>query len=174
MKADIFISHIHDEEKVAKALQSFIESKFEKKLKVFLSSDHWQMSAGEVWLDRIREELTSAKVLVLMLSSRSVMRPWINFEAGAAWFAQTTIIPVCFGGLSKDHLPMPYADWHSLNLRDEAYWLLTAIAGHFPLFAPFPTWESTFGESAPPSARPKDEAFIRLWQVLDSRDTDGR
>jgi hypothetical protein len=28
---------------------------------VFLSADNWQMRAGEVWLERIRQELETAK-----------------------------------------------------------------------------------------------------------------
>src|SRR5580700_11302603 len=103
--ADIFISHIHEEEKLADELLKFLRSELDRSTEVFLSSDSWQVYAGEIWLDRIREELSAAKVVVLMLSPKSVERPWVNFEAGAGWLTSKVIIPVCHGGLGKSSLP---------------------------------------------------------------------
>lgn len=89
--ADVFISFIHEEEKVAAAVQTLLEKKLSGN-KIVLSSDRWQVHAGEIWLDRIRKELASARVVLLMLSAQSVLRPWVNFEAGAAWLAGKSII----------------------------------------------------------------------------------
>lgn len=131
---NVFISFIHEEASIATAVQKLIEMKLGQK--AFLSSDQWQIYAGEVWLDRIRAELTSAKVVVLLLSLTSVKRPWVNFEAGAAWLmADKAIIPVCYGGLTKDTLPKPYSGIQALNLRQEGYYLVKSVAhylGHFP------------------------------------------
>jgi len=46
-----------------------------------------------------------------------VARPWVNFEAGAAWLAGKKIIPVCYGNLSSDALPHPYSAIEAVNLR---------------------------------------------------------
>jgi hypothetical protein len=62
-----------------------------------------------------------------MLSQRSVARPWVNFEAGAAWLADKMLIPVCYGNLSKDALPHPYSGIQALNLPSEAYYLLKSV-----------------------------------------------
>lgn len=97
--ARVFISFIHEEKDVATAVQKLIEKKLQGE-KVFLSSDQWQVYAGEIWLDRIKDELNSAKVVVLLLSKMSVERPWVNFEAGAAWLSGKVIIPACYGGLA--------------------------------------------------------------------------
>src|SRR5947209_18586458 len=93
----VFISHIHEEKGVANALNEILDEQLGLSGYVFLTSGTGQVRAGEVWLDRIKEELNTAKVLIAMLSHISIQRPWINFEAGAAWLAGKPIIPVCFG-----------------------------------------------------------------------------
>jgi hypothetical protein len=128
--ADIFISHIHEEEKVADELLKFLRSELDRSTEVFLSSDSWQVYAGEIWLDRIREELTAAKVVVLMLSPKSVERPWVNFEAGAGWLTNKVIIPVCYGGLGKSSLPKPYSNIQALDLENESYYLVRSLHHH--------------------------------------------
>ncbi len=127
----VFISFIHEEERVATEVQALLREKLNNEFRVFLSADRWQMRAGQVWLDRIRAELTEARVIVSLLSPRSIARPWVNFEAGAAWLADKPIIPACFGGLEVANLPKPYADFQALDLiqhhyelvRDALHWL---------------------------------------------------
>jgi hypothetical protein len=127
--AKVFISFIHEEENVAHALQDFLIDKLGmKRQDIFLSSDIWQTRAGEDWLKRIRRELKSAKAVILMLSRVSVRRPWVNFEAGAAWLRkEELLIPVCFGDLSKGKLPKPFADLRAVNLRKDAYFLIKSV-----------------------------------------------
>ena len=127
--SDIFISHIHEEEVVANALLGFMREALGRTT-VFLSSDSWQVYAGEIWLERIREELASSKVVILMLSPESVKRPWVNFEAGAAWLTGKVIIPVCYGDLDKSSLPKPYSNIQALDLADEGYYLVRSIYHH--------------------------------------------
>lgn len=150
--ADVFLSFIHEEEKVAKAVQQFLKDKLDKQ-SVFMSADRWQVFAGEIWLDRIEQELDSAKVVILVLSKRSVVRPWVNFEAGAAWLAKKAVIPVCFGDLLKENLPKPYSGITALALPDEADYLLQSVAHHLHLVPPEPIGEG-------------DEAFVRLRSAL--------
>jgi hypothetical protein len=153
--AEIFISFIHEEQKVAEAVQSLLRKHLET-WGVFLSSDKWQVFAGEIWLDRIREELSSAKVVVLLLSRQSVERPWVNFEAGTAFFSGKRVIPVCYGGLTKSTLPKPYSGIQALDLRDEPYYLLSSVAHYMQ------------GKLAPVPFRPEnDEACRCLREALD-------
>jgi hypothetical protein len=133
--ANVFISFVHEDQRVADAVARYLSN--ELKQDVFVSTDQWQVFAGEIWLDRIRKELAGAKVVVLMLSRRSVVRPWVNFEAGAAWLQAKPIIPVCYGNLTKDSLPKPYSAMQALNLASEKYYLLTSVA-HFLGIAPPP------------------------------------
>jgi len=133
--AEVFISFIHEEERIAKAVHRFLKKKLEKN--VFLSSDKWQVFAGELWLDRIRQELSSAKVVILLISHKSVLRPWVNFEAGAAWLTNKAVIPVCFADMSKEELPKPYSGIQAVSLRTEAYYLLTSVAHHLQILSPY-------------------------------------
>jgi hypothetical protein len=87
----------------------------------------WRPYAGDLWLQKIKEALSSAEIVILMLSKRSVARPWVNFEAGAAWLADKTLIPVCYGNLSKNVLPHPYSGIQALNLPSEGYYLLKSV-----------------------------------------------
>jgi len=127
----IFISFIHEEETVAKALQRFLQNYLGKEQEVFLSSDEWKVYAGEIWLQRIREELESASIVILLLSRTSVSRPWVNFEAGAAWLTNKIIIPVCFGDLSKGNMPIPYSGIQALNLDEHGAYYLIASLFHY-------------------------------------------
>jgi len=130
--ADIFISFIHEEKKIAEAVKAFLREKLEIQSDVFLASDMWTIYAGEDWLKKIKEELASARIVLLMMSKEAVSRPWVNFEAGAAWLTDKVIIPVCFGGLRMESLPKPYSNFQGLSLEDDygPYYLVTSIHHH--------------------------------------------
>jgi hypothetical protein len=57
--ADIFISFIHEDEKVAEGVTSFLRQKLASSSKVFLASDKWAIYAGEDWLQRSISESSS-------------------------------------------------------------------------------------------------------------------
>jgi len=126
--AQVFISFIHDEQRVAQAVAHVITGVLKKS--VFYAANNFQMFAGDVWLERIRAELSEAKVVVLMLSGESVKRPWINFEAGAAWLAGKALIPACFGGLTKGTMPKPYSGIQGVDLPDDIGYLVSSIEHH--------------------------------------------
>lgn len=140
--ADIFISFIHEEEEVAKAVQRLLQSHLPDRRDVFLSSDRWAIYAGEQWLDRIISELRQARVVVSLFSPASVKRPWVNFEAGAAWVREdTALIPVCFGGMTKGKMPKPYSSLQAVQLEDfdDQYYLLTSTVHYLDrLISPVP------------------------------------
>jgi hypothetical protein len=142
--ADVFISFIHEEQAVAVAVQHLLEARLGGNT-VFLSADQWQVHAGEIWLERIRQELDQARIVILMLSADSVGRPWVNFEAGAAWLAGKVVIPVCYGGLSPNTLPKPYSGIQAVNLRDGGYYLVRSVAHHLGRIAPPPADYEHFG-----------------------------
>lgn len=125
----MFISFVHEDEAVAKAVQGVLqwELKFQD---VFMISDRSKVFAGTDWFDRIRHELTSAEVVVLMMSKRSVKRPWVNFEAGAGWLAGKPLVSVCYGNLSKGALPRPYSDFQALDLPVDEEDLIQSVAHH--------------------------------------------
>jgi len=127
--SDIFVSFADEERHVALALKDLLQTRMDG-VSIFLTADRWQMLAGERWLDRIETELRAAKVVVLVLTQKSVYRPWINFEAGAAWLKGALVIPACFGSLRVRELPKPYNDLLGVQLeeRDDVYFLQVAVA----------------------------------------------
>jgi TIR domain len=136
--AEIFISYVHEDQMVAEAAKVIIETDLKLDGQVFIISDQGQVMAGEEWLVRIKKELSAAKIVILMLSKRSVQRPWVNFEAGAAWILGRTIIPVCFGNQSKGDLPKPYSNFQALQLPDDEQYLINSLADHLGRDRPAP------------------------------------
>jgi hypothetical protein len=136
--AAIFMSFIHEEEASARHVNYFINRVLGYGIETFMSSDETAIYAGEDWMSRIFEELKTAKVLVSMLSPVSVDRPWINFEAGAAWMGNAKVIPVCFGGLTIAQLPKPYSSLQALEIEthEGAYYLASSIAHHLNVATP--------------------------------------
>jgi hypothetical protein len=89
-----------------------------------------QLQIGDEWLDKIRSSLTSAKIVIALFSPESVQRPWVNFEAGGAWFSQDKkLMPLCIGGLHPATLPKPYSNIQGTELDSDyaAYYLIQAI-----------------------------------------------
>ncbi|HEX8672409.1 MAG TPA: toll/interleukin-1 receptor domain-containing protein [Longimicrobium sp.] len=113
----IFVSHIHEERDLAIAIKNTIEDCFLGSVRVFVSSDTGDLRSGDDWFERIAGTLREAQMVVLILSDVSISRPWINFEAGAAWFTGThTVLPVCVGGMQISRLPPPFHRKQALQL----------------------------------------------------------
>ena len=163
--ARVFISFVHEDEKVAESVQRYITEQLKLTGDVFLSSDQWQVFAGEVWLDRIKGELTEAEVVILMLSKRSVDRPWVNFEAGAAWLRDKPIVPVCYGNMTKGSLPKPYSGIQALDLPSEKYYMVCSVAHHLGIMAPPPEGLKAVADlisNEPESVHAKIGRFLNL------------
>lgn len=103
----VFISHITEEKEIAVAFKELIESSFLGMLDVFVSSDEDSIHMGQKWLDRISNGLKTCAVEIVLCSPKSILRPWINFEAGAGWVRDIPVIPLCHSGIEPAKLPMP-------------------------------------------------------------------
>jgi hypothetical protein len=103
----VFISHITEEKEIAIAFKELIESSFLEMLDVFVSSDEDSIFMGQKWLDRISNSLKTCAIEIVLCSPKSILRPWINFEAGAGWVRDIPVIPLCHSGIEPSKLPMP-------------------------------------------------------------------
>jgi hypothetical protein len=131
LMALVFISFIHEDIEVARGVQRLLAEALSLGDEVFLSSDKTQVYAGEEWLSKIRTSLSAARVVVVLLSEKSVARPWINFEAGAAWLSsEKVVIPCCYGHLSKEKLPHPYSSLQAVDLPMDAEYLVMSVHHH--------------------------------------------
>jgi hypothetical protein len=113
----VFISHAHEEASLADVLQMQLSGMFLGGVRFFVSSDRRSLKGGDEWLRSIREALSSSSVVLTIISAASLERPWINFEAGAAWL-QKRVIPVCHSGLKPSQLPQPLQSLVAFDLHD--------------------------------------------------------
>ena len=118
MPKKVFISHISEEAATAARLKNALERDFLDLLDVFVSSDGESIEAGEMWLSSIEAALAESSMLLILCSKSSVARPWINFEAGAAWMRQIPLVPICHAGLRPSELPAPLSLRQGLVLDD--------------------------------------------------------
>lgn len=103
----VFVSHIHEEKDIALLIKKLVEDSFLGMIEVFVSSDAESNAMGSRWLDNISLALKNCSIEIILCSSNSVARPWINFEAGAGWVRQIPVIPICHSGLTPSKLPLP-------------------------------------------------------------------
>ena len=74
-----------------------------------------ELSGGEKWETRLRNELAEADVVVALLTPASVSSSWVLHEIGAAWGLRKPIIPVI---TTRDVLRgLPVALEHATALR---------------------------------------------------------
>jgi TIR domain len=132
----VFISHIHEDAHLASALKQAIEGAFLGQCTVFVSSDSESIPAGARWFSDIDAALSSASVLLVLCSRRSIQRPWVNFEAGAGFARKLPIIPICHSNLTKADLPLPLSTFQSVDLTSAAS--LPVLWGALAKYLEFP------------------------------------
>jgi hypothetical protein len=118
MKPLVFISHIHSDATVAAWLKEKTSDLLLDGIEFFVSSDRQSIAGGDRWLSKIEEALGRAAIVLVLCSRDSVLRPWINFEAGGAWMAGKRVIPVCYGELRPDALPEPLRTLQAYSIHD--------------------------------------------------------
>ena len=111
----IFISHIHEEAAIAKAVKQRLEWCFEGMVKVFLAED---VPHGEDWFAATRTELGAADLILALFSPASQHRPWVNIEAGFGIMSGKRVVPLCCLGLSPEDLPVIYGRQQTLEIDD--------------------------------------------------------
>jgi hypothetical protein len=118
-KLKVFVSHRTVEAKFADALRTHLSRDFIGILKFFISTDVTSVPAGSQWYAQVISELQSADMLLALCSNEAVGQPWINYEAGGACARGVDVIPLCYGGMTPDHLPVPLAMSEGVMLTDE-------------------------------------------------------
>lgn len=115
----VFISHISQEAELAKGLKEKLEIHFLGMLDIFVSSDRETIQAGSNWLQEVDRALKEADVQIILCSKDSVNRPWVNFEAGAAWIRGIPVIPACHSGMKPKDLPVPLGMLEGITCSDQ-------------------------------------------------------
>ena len=129
----ILISHVSDEALFALLLKDFIESTFLGQFEVFLSSNSGERGVGDKWLVELDGSLSSAELLLVLCSPKSIRQPWIHFEFGCAWTKSMAITCICHSGLDKVGLPPHLRTFDVLEVEDDNFMeeLLNDLAKRF-------------------------------------------
>lgn len=112
---NVFISHTHEDKPIADAVSAYLKKFFEDSVQVRYSSDSSPDSsgprAGEDWFGWIKQQITDSPIAIVMLTPRSISKPWVLWESGAVSgvsiaTASTTVIPMLFE-VPVDDIPEP-------------------------------------------------------------------
>jgi len=95
----VFISHHHEEKRLAKAWQTLISNMTQSAADPpWYSSDERAaggMDPGE-WRKQVYRELKRADVLLVLLTRVSNEQPWLFYESGLAVGQNKEVVPVCY------------------------------------------------------------------------------
>jgi hypothetical protein len=119
MPKSIFVSHISEEREIAALIKRAMTEAFGP-VAVFTSSDVGSVGAGENWLNAIKKALARSAAIIVLCSQESIVRPWVQFELGAAWMLKKRIIPICHSGLRTEHLSIPLSLFEAVELGTES------------------------------------------------------
>jgi hypothetical protein len=115
---NVLLSHTSEETRVASVLQHWIESSLDRD--VHASGEGEEVQLDEERLAEVDGVLSEAQIVLLLCSNASIGRPWINFEAGCAWFKGVPLLAVCHCGCSPAELPPPLGNLEAFDLTDAA------------------------------------------------------
>ncbi|MCL4709099.1 TIR domain-containing protein [bacterium] len=97
LQYDIFISYSHRDSQLANSIYSKLKG---AGLRCFLAEK--DISASELWEDKIREAIRSAQRILLLITPHSKDSHWVVAEAGAAWALGKQLIPALAYVEAKD------------------------------------------------------------------------
>lgn len=98
----VFVSHSNADVVLARKLRSLLSRR--ANAQVFTAED---LSAGENWPVKLRNELASADVVLALLTPNSVASSWVLHEIGAAWALAKPIIAVITRRDVLSRMPVP-------------------------------------------------------------------
>lgn len=103
----IFISHAVIDKQLAIEFKELIETISLGLTTTWMSSALDGLQPGEILWDEVHENLTTADMIVALLTPNSLVKPWILYESGfVAGNKKSHVIPVMFCSAKKD-LPLP-------------------------------------------------------------------
>ena len=114
----IFISHAHSDAALAGALATLIETLFKGKIPPVNYSTRQELEGGiapgDDWFRWIADQVGNSDVAIILLTTNSILKPWVLWEAGAVTGAAYTrsgpgekhVYPLTFG-ISGDSVPGP-------------------------------------------------------------------
>jgi hypothetical protein len=115
----IYIVHAATDAAIAAVLKSEMERLIGDR--VFVASKPGVIPTGADWLREIQTNLRDATVFVVLLTPRSIVRPWVWYESGVAWLSGRRTLPVVAGGLDAGNIPYPLGASQALQLENPSH-----------------------------------------------------
>lgn len=109
----VFISHSEGDLVFARKLRNLLAH--HGTAQVFSTDD---LTAGDKWEGKLRNELSAADAVLVLLTPTSVHSSWVLHEIGAAWALEKPIIPVITRRDVLDELPVALARTQVIELGD--------------------------------------------------------
>jgi TIR domain len=116
MPRKIFLSHAAADKPLAVCLASEIQQR-DSTVSVFVASRPGDIRADQEWPSAIQAELRHADAYLVLLTPNSTDRPWVWFEAGAAWMSEKQLLLVLACGMQREQVPTPLSLWQLLDLE---------------------------------------------------------
>jgi hypothetical protein len=128
----IFISYTASDEEIATKFGECLSEAFLGQFDFFVSAV--DIDAGSEWRKVVHEKLQECVLLIVIATSRSAHRAWINYEVGAASVQDKTVIAVVSPDYSHQQLPSTYDTRQAVNASNsnDLTKLLRALNNHLP------------------------------------------
>jgi hypothetical protein len=95
----IFLCYATEDSRLAKLLQKELENEYKMAFKIFRAQDYRSIKPGDEWWENIKEALQNYPLTLVLATPLSILKPWINFEAGASIGSRSSLVPICAYGL---------------------------------------------------------------------------
>lgn len=113
-----FVSYTAINRELAKFVKQVLLNFFSNVNNCCVACDGNSITPGKKWADEILQTLQRSSSLILLLCPESIEKRWLNMEFGIAWANDLQIIPLCFGGLTKEDLPEPIKSYQAIELSE--------------------------------------------------------
>jgi hypothetical protein len=119
---DIFISHNHHDKRIAEALVDLLRAALNipaGKIRC-TSLDGYGLPGGALTHEQLRQELHDAKLLIGLLTQKSIQSAYVLFELGARWGANGRLIPLLALGADAGVLQGPLSTYTASRCENRA------------------------------------------------------
>lgn len=114
LEYDIFISYAAGDSALAQELRVEFE---QNTISCFMAEK--DIPVATEWQQEIRKALSNSRYVLLLLTPRSIDRPWVLIETGAAWVLDKKIIPALVQ-VTPDKLVAPVARYQARVIETAA------------------------------------------------------
>lgn len=109
----VFLSYSNEDRVWAK---KFAEALKEQGLALWF--DEWELKPGDNMADAMEKALRESQALIFLLDSKSLERPSLFFELGAALALKKRVIPVVSEGVEQSKMPGLLLHWPQVVRKD--------------------------------------------------------